>query len=99
MTLIAIRPTQKAPQMRDGGTLLLKYPWTDWVKLKTHLEGWGVDAQRLVDTNDGERIPALVARKIADAIEAHLCELERAEQQWLRPHIRIWRNGGGFRQY
>ena len=88
----------KAPPQLSKGEPALSYNWSDWAQLKAWLKSWGVDTHRLVDTNDGERIPAKLAGEIADALESHLLELEKEERTRLRPHIRIWRNGGGFRQ-
>ena len=49
--------------------------------------------------NDGERIPATLCRQVVDALEAHLGELDGEQRRWLRPQIRVWRTGGGFRQW
>ena len=99
MTLIPIRPTQKAPLEQNEMPVLLKYPWADWFELKSRLKAWGVDVKPLAETNDGERIPARLCHKIADAIESHLGELDKETRRWLRPGIKVWRTGGGFRQW
>jgi hypothetical protein len=83
MLLIPIRPTQKAPRVRNEMPVLLKYPWEDWFELGVRLKAWGVDVKPPAETNDGERIPARLCHKIADAIEAHLSELAATGHQGL----------------
>ena len=99
MTLIPIRPTQTAPPDKYGGPMGLQYNLDDWGWLRQQLRGWGVDTARFSGCNDGERIPATVCRQVADALAAHLGELDGEQRKWLRPQIRVWRTGGGFRQW
>ena len=98
MTLIPIRPTQKAPLDKNGNSPWLHYNLDDWGWLRQQLRRWGVDTARFSSCNDGERIPAKVCRQVADALESHLGELDAEQRRWLRPQIRVWRTGGGFRQ-
>ena len=69
--------------------VLLKYPWDDWFELRSRLKAWGVDVKPLAETNDGERIPARLCHKIADAIESHLGELDAARHPGLADGRRI----------
>jgi hypothetical protein len=76
MTLIPIRPTQKAPLDKNGNPRWLHYNLGDWGWLRQQLRGWGVDTARFSSCNDGERIPAKLCRQVADALEVHLGELD-----------------------
>ena len=77
----------------------LNYNLDDWGWLRGQLRVWGVDTAQFSDCNDGERIPAKVCRQVADALAAHLDEIDGEEREWWQPQIQIWRTGGGFRQW
>lgn len=75
------------------------YNWQGWRWLVAHLESWGVDVSELKFSNDGDPISAETCRAIADAIEAHLHELDEYHREWIEPHIKSWRTCNGCSQY
>ena len=77
----------------------LHYNWNGWSWLTERLIEWGVDVSEFTGYNDGDVISAATCRKVGDAIEAHIEEIEERHQVWLSPHIERWRTSGGFRQF
>jgi hypothetical protein len=92
MDLLPIQPTV-------GYATPLSYNWAGWRWLRTKLNEWNVDTSHLRGSNDGDEIPSEKCCEIADAIEAHLYELDECEREWLRPHIVLWRTCGGYEQW
>lgn len=107
MDLKPMRPAEDAPRHPAdyhfepfrGQAIWGRYNWTGWFWLIEHLDQWGVDTSEFDGCNDGNQIKAVTCRAVADAIEKHLPELPRIDQQWLKPHIMLWRTCGGYRQY
>jgi len=88
MDLVACNPDAK-----DG-----RYNWAGWEYLFELLDGWDVDLSEFSGFNDGDLISEETCKKVADAIEEHLNELELDDRIWLEPHIELWRNCGGYEQ-
>jgi len=74
------------------------YNWSGWRWLITHLESWGVDVREFRFSNDGDFISPETCMAVADAIEAHLTELDDKDREWIEPHIDAWRHCGGCSQ-
>lgn len=98
MDLMPVNPSNDAPR-NDYGVTWGRYNWAGWRYIVDKCNEWGVDTSKFQGANDGALIPAATCRQVADAIEAHLHELPIEEQQWLKPHIALWRTCGGYRQY
>lgn len=105
MDLKPIAPTKDAPRKPadatydPNGHIWGRYNWSGWSWIEQHLQAWGVDTHEFDGSNDGEKISAETCRKVADAIEAHIGELDEEHQTWLRPHIELWRTCGGYEQH
>ena len=76
-----------------------RYNITGWSWFWNQLTKWEVDTKELSDYNDGDLISDKVCKQIAQAIEEHLSELSEKDQTWLKSHIELWRNCGGYYQY
>jgi len=99
MDLKPINPTPDAPKDEDGRLEWGRYNWTGWRWIVDHLQAWGVSTSEFKGCNDGDPISAETCRKVADAIEAHLPELEERDRKWLAPHVERWRTCGGYQQF
>lgn len=77
----------------------IRYNWTGWSFLVDHLDEWGVDISRLAGDNSGNLIPRTTCQAIAEAIKSNIHTLPQEDQDWLRPHIPMWRWGRNYRQY
>lgn len=99
MDLKPIKPSANAPRNEGGEIRWGRYNWSGWSWLRTHLEDWGVDTSELSGMNDGATISEATCLKIADAIEAHLDELNVEDRGWLKPDIALWRTCGGYEQW
>ena len=77
----------------------LSYNWNGWHWLVGHLNSWGVDVSEFQFTNDGDPISGETCLAVADAIEAHLDELDFDHRKWLQPHIERWRRCRGCAQW
>ena len=75
-----------------------RYNWSGWSWLCDHLSAWGVPMGEFSGMNDGDPISAETCEKVAQAIEAHLGELDGDHRAWLQPHIALWRTCGGYWQ-
>jgi hypothetical protein len=98
MDLKPIRPNKNAPR-DDHGVIWGRYNWFNWGWLCDKLDEWNVDISEFSGTNDGDRISAKTCKAVAQAIEDNLHTLSQQKQEWLRPHIELWRTCGGYRQY
>lgn len=76
-----------------------RYNCSGWSWILEHLEKWGVDTSDFAGSNDDALIPESKCREVADAIEAHIAELDDEDQKWLREHIQLWRTCGGYIQH
>lgn len=105
MDLEPINPSADAPRypnsvdVAPGSIIWGRYNWGGWRYIIQHLESWGVDVSDFAGTNDGDIIPESKCKEVADAIEKHLPELSQTDQEWLQPHIALWRTCGGYRQF
>lgn len=99
MDLKPINPSAGAPRHADGEIKWGRYNWSGWRWLVDHLNEWGVDTSEFKGMNDGDPISEGTCIKVAEAIEAHLDELELRDQQWLKNHPTLWRTCGGYLQY
>lgn len=105
MGLEPVNPTAEAPRHPPdhkhcpNEPVWGRYNWTGWSWLWEHLAEWGIDTRDFSGSNDGELIPAEKCVEVANAIEAHIGELDEEHQAWLRPHIKLWRTCGGYRQF
>jgi hypothetical protein len=99
MDLKPIKPSENAPLYEGGEVQWGRYNWSGWSWLRTHLEDWGVDTSELTSMNDGATISEATCLKIADAIEAHLDELNAEDRGWMKNHIALWRTCGGYEQW
>jgi hypothetical protein len=77
----------------------LSYNWAGWHWLVNRLLYWGVDVRELTFHNDGDLISKETCVAVADALEAHLHELDEEERIWIEPHIEQWRNCNGCSQW
>ncbi|MBM3740867.1 MAG: hypothetical protein FJW39_34410 [Acidobacteria bacterium] len=83
-----------------SGTSGISYNWTAWRWLIGKLNEWGVDTSEFTDHNDGDRISADTCRAVADALEAHIDEIDDLEtREFYREGIQAWRECNGFRQW
>lgn len=77
----------------------LQYNWSGWRWIIDRLNKWGVDIEEFKGVNDGHVISEETCKKVADALEQHLPELEKDDQEWLSPHVAAWRTCGGYEQW
>jgi hypothetical protein len=77
----------------------LSYNWAGWRRLAKHLGSWGVDTMEMRFSNDGAPISRTTCLAVANAIEAHLDELDEDDRKWLQPHIKSWRQCLGCQQW
>ena len=91
------RPTEDAPHDNCNQPQWGRYNISGWTWIRNFLTNHGVDVSEFSGYNDGELIKADTCRLVADTIEKHIHELPENEQQWLRPHIQLWRTCGGYR--
>lgn len=77
----------------------VSYNWNGWSWLQEHLDRWGVDLTEFKGFNDGDVISKETCVNVADAIESNLSEIDGKHKAWLQPHIRCWRECGGFEQW
>ena len=105
MDLKPLRPSKAAPRhpaddkYSPNKPVWGQYNWSGWSLLCEHLEKWGVDTSEFRGVNDGDKISAKTCRAVADAIEAHLHELDEPHRNWLAPHVARWRTCGGYAQF
>jgi hypothetical protein len=99
MDLQPLNPSDDAPADEYGVIIWGRYNWAGWSWLVEHLEKWCVDCSEFSGTNDGEVISDATCKKVADAIEAHLQELDEEDREWLSSHVRMWRTCGGYAQW
>ncbi len=95
--LIPLRPT-KAALRKTNMPMAWKYTWDEWASLKHMLKNQGVDTSAMAETNDGDRLPAMKCREIADIIERQSQGGSKAEIRELGKELFLWRNSGGFKQ-
>jgi hypothetical protein len=93
-----IKPTANYPK-ENGYPKEPSYNIAAWRWLRSHLHMWGVDISEFSTINDGDVICATTCMKVADAIEAHLDELEESDRHWIEKDIILWRTCGGFKQF
>jgi len=93
-----INPSKKAPLNEDGTIKWARYNWAGWSALAEYLEQWGVDISEFSWMNDGDEISEKTCLAVADAIEAHLAEVDEDKRVFLKHNIEIWRTCGGFLQ-
>lgn len=77
----------------------LSYNWASWEWLVIHLDSWGVDVSEFKGTNDGDPISKETCMAVADALEAHIDELDESHREWIRLHIERWQNCNGCFQW
>jgi hypothetical protein len=105
MDLIPTNPSKAAPRYPldapyfAGRIISGSYNWSGWSWLCDKLQQWGVVLEGFSHYNDGEVIREAKCREVANAIEKHLPELEKECQEWLAPHVALWRTCGGYRQW
>ncbi len=99
MDLVPVRPHKNAPRNDNGAVICIHYNWRGWRYVIEKLRQWDVDVSEFRHSNDGELIKAKTCKAVAQAIEDNLHTLDEKEQNWLRPHIDLWRTCGGYRQY
>lgn len=105
MDLKPIRPSKNAPRYpaddkyAPGQVIWGRYNIAGWGWIWDRLTEWGVDTSEFSGFNNGDKISAATCRKVADAIEQHLPELDERNRRWLEPHIALWRTCGGYRQF
>ena len=101
MDLKPMKPSKDAPRYPEypHDVIWGRYNWSGWRFITDLLEQWGVPMDEFAGSNDGQLIKAKTCRLVADAIEKHIDELDKEDQEWLRPHIARWRTCGGYRQY
>lgn len=107
MDLKPMRPTKDAPRhpaddkWDPNGPVWGRYNWSGWRFLMDKLHEWGMEmlGKGFSGMNDGELIRAPYCREVADLIEKNLHTLSPEDQEWLKPHIILWRTCGGYRQY
>lgn len=95
--LEAVRPSPKYPKTEKGDPQWGRYNIAGWRWLYEHLSDWGVNLPDWRWLNDGEVIGQATCLRIANAIEAHLPELDDESRKWIEPHIILWRECGGFK--
>jgi hypothetical protein len=104
MDLVPINPSEDAPRWNEPGkswhgkVVWGRYNWAGWTVLWELLQEWGVLTEEFDCMNDGKVISEEACIRVADAIEQHLPELPPDYQEWLRPHIQLWRTCGGYKQ-
>ena len=94
-----ISPTADAPCNDRGDLIWGGYNMAGWFLLRKCLILWGVDISEFTGINDGAPISAATCVKVADAIEAHLPELDERDRKWLGSHIKRWRTCGGYEKW
>jgi hypothetical protein len=94
-----INPSPDAPRDEDGQIVWGRYNWAGWRWLVDRLIEWGGDVSEFSGWNAGDPIAAETCRKVADAIERHIEELDADDRQWLAEDISLWRTCGGYRQW
>jgi len=99
MDLKPINPSDDAPKYPDGSPQWGRYNWTGWSFLLSHLQGWGVPLDEFRGMNDGEVISDETCKLVANAIEHNIKQLSLDDEDWLRPHIALWRTCGGYEQW
>lgn len=105
MDLQPVRPSKDAPhypadhKYYPNEIIWGRYNWSGWSRLNELLTQWGVYTGELSGLNDGDKISNSTCLKIADAIEKHLPELPKDEQEWLQPHIQLWRTCGEYLKF
>jgi hypothetical protein len=92
-------PSADAPRDEYGHIRWGRYNWSSWKWLLDHLKIWDVDVHEFSGMNDGDVISEATCLRVADAIEAHLPELDPVEREWLAPHVALWRTCGGYYQF
>ncbi len=97
ITLIPLRPTKAALHKLEM-PMALKYTWDEWISLRGMLKDEGVDISKLAETNDGDKLPAIKCREIADVIERQFQSANKADASALKEELFLWRNSGGFKQ-
>ncbi len=80
-------------------TKQLRYNCAGWVQLIKLLNKWGANTSEFSGSEDGSVISEATCIAVANAIESHLPELSNNHQEWLQPHIDLWRNCGGYKQW
>ena len=104
MDLKPLRPSKEAPrwpadhEYSPNAVMWGRYNRTGWSWLLKYLNEWGVDTSEFSGFNDGDEISGKTCLAVADAIEAHLHELEKEDRDWLAPHVALWRTCGGYAQ-
>jgi hypothetical protein len=99
MDLKPRNPTADAPKDAEyGGHVWGRYNWSGWTYITNKLAEWGVPLDEFSGLNDGDIISAETCCKVADAIDAHLHELDDRDRAWLGPHALLWRTCGGYEQ-
>ena len=105
MDLKPINPSKDAPRYPSddkyspNDVIWGRYNWSGWSYICNLLNEWGVNTSEFSGMNDGEVISEETCKKVADAIEAHLDELDKEHREWLKDDIALWRTCGGYRQY
>ena len=98
MDLKPIAPTADAP-IELGEVKWGRYNWTGWTTIERLLRSWGVSTHEFASSNDGAVISAETCQRVADAIAAHISEMDERDRAWLEPHITLWRTCGGYEQW
>ncbi len=75
----------------------LHYNMMGWYWLGNFLSRHGADCSNIPSYNDKEDISEEKCKDIADCIEKNLHTLKKEDQEWIQPHIKMWRNSGGYR--
>ena len=105
MDLEPINPTAEAPRYpkddpySPNQIIWGRYNWNGWYYQIDLLEKWGINTSEFAGTNDGYEICETTCLAVANAIEKHLPELSKQDQEWLQPKIIFWRTCGGYRQW
>lgn len=112
MDLEPINPATDAPRFTNevgnyytdyaplvGKAISGRYNWTGWSYIINLLNKWGINTNEFSGLNDGDVICDETCKKVADAIEKHLSDLDAKDRKWLEPHIILWRTCGGYRQW
>jgi hypothetical protein len=104
MDLVPINPSEDAPRWDvpemswHGEVISGRYSWAGWSELCGLLKEWGVPTEEFDCMNEGKMISEETCIRVAEAIEQHLPELPADYQEWLQPHIELWRTCGGYKQ-
>ena len=76
----------------------VRFTWWQWFWFVDKLVEWGVDTSEIRFSNDGKEISDATCQLIADAIEAHLPEMTKAQREFFEPTVNLWRTCGGCLQ-